>query len=105
MQGLLLIVTKTHNIETESETGDRRAGIVLTPRNKSGYENAIIIEYKVSDCMENMKNDDILGLNQINTKDCDTHMRDVPHIKTVTKLGVAFLKKIVHIEYTKDDLK
>jgi len=104
MHGFLLSASSTHDVEAERESGGGRPDKILVPKLGSGYDKAIILEYKVSDSLENQRRDARSGLDQIITRQYDTHVRNIPHLKSVIKLGIAFFKKSAQIEFREDDL-
>ncbi|WP_375327178.1 AAA family ATPase [Candidatus Tisiphia endosymbiont of Nemotelus uliginosus] len=101
MLGLINMLAPDYIIESEKETGDGRADIILVPQ-VGRAENAIIIEYKVSKSTEELESVAKSGLSQINDKRYDTKIKEHKHVKKIIKISMAFCGKEVALQYQID---
>ncbi|EER22564.1 MULTISPECIES: AAA family ATPase [spotted fever group] len=103
MLGLINMLAPDYIIDSEKETGDGRADIILLPQ-AGRAENAIIIEYKVSKTIEELESTAKTGLEQINDKRYDTKIKEQVHVKKIIKISMAFCSKEVALEYQIDNI-
>ncbi len=101
MLGLINMLSGDYIIDSEKETGDGRADIVLVPQ-AGKAENAIIIEYKVTKAAEELESTAKAGLRQINDKRYDTKIKEHKHVKKIIKISMAFCGKEVAMQYQID---
>ncbi|WP_425362809.1 AAA family ATPase [Candidatus Tisiphia endosymbiont of Hybos culiciformis] len=103
MLGLINTLSPGYIIESERETGNGRADIMLLP--KAGKQNnAIIIEYKICkspDILESVAKE---GLDQIVRKQYDAKIKEHPHVQKIIKIAMAFCGKEVALEYQIDNI-
>ncbi|WP_341793693.1 AAA family ATPase [Rickettsia endosymbiont of Ceutorhynchus obstrictus] len=103
MLGLINMLTVSHIIDSEKETGSGRADIVLIP--KAGKNNnAIIIEYKIASKEENLETIAKAGLEQINNKQYDVKIKEYTHVQKIIKIAMTFYGKEVFLQYQIDQL-
>ncbi len=98
MLGLINMLASDYIIDSEKETGDGRADIVLVPQAERA-ENAIIIEYKVAKVAEELEFVAKSGLLQINDKRYDAKIKEHKHVKKIIKISMAFCGKEVAMQY------
>ncbi len=101
MLGLINMLASDYIIDSEKETGDGRADIVLVPQAERA-ENAIIIEYKVAKVAEELEFVAKSGLLQINNKRYDAKIKEHKHVKKIIKISMAFCGKEVAMQYQID---
>ncbi len=101
MLGLINMLASDYIIDSEKETGDGRADIVLVPQAERA-ENAIIIEYKVAKVAEELEFVAKSGLLQINDKRYDAKIKEHKHVKKIIKISMAFCGKEVAMQYQID---
>ncbi|HJD59294.1 MAG TPA: ATP-binding protein [Rickettsia endosymbiont of Omalisus fontisbellaquei] len=103
MLGLINMLTASHVIDSEKETGSGRADIVLIP--KAGKNNnAIIIEYKIAKKEEDLEQVAKAGLVQINNLKYDAKIKEHSHVQKVIKIAIAFCGKEVALQYQIDSV-
>lgn len=103
MLGLINTLTPSHIIESEVESGDGRADIVLIPHNGKG-DQAIIIEYKISKKKEDLALMARTGLEQIIDKRYDLKIKQHLHVKKILKIAMAFCGKEIDLQYQIDEI-
>ncbi|MCC8484194.1 MAG: PD-(D/E)XK nuclease domain-containing protein, partial [Rickettsia endosymbiont of Labidopullus appendiculatus] len=103
MLGLINTLSPGYIIDSERETGNGRADIMLLPKT-GNQNNAIIIEYKIC------KSSDILvsvakeGLDQILRKKYEAKIKEHSHVQKIIKIAMAFCGKEVALEYQIDNI-
>ena len=98
MLGLLSILSSGYMLESERESGMGRADAVLIPKVGHG-EQALVIEYKVSQELEGLPAMAEAGLAQIASKGYGAQVRAHGHVKKLLQVCMAFCGKEVALEY------
>lgn len=94
--GLTASLKETHEIRSNTESGDGRVDLLLIPRNSTAYDLGIILEFKrqpigkTPDYYEKIATE---GLEQINTREYDASLRGLGHIQKILKLCIVFYGK------------
>ena len=98
MLGLLSILSSAYMLESERESGMGRADAVLIP--KVGYgEQALVIEYKVSQELDGLAAMAEEGLTQIASKGYASQVSSHSHVQRILEVCLAFCGKEVALEY------
>jgi hypothetical protein len=98
MLGLLSTLSSSYTIESERESGMGRPDAVLIPKLGKG-EQALIIEYKVSQEASGLAAIAQEGLDQITKKGYIAKIKEHPHVKYILKICMAFCGKEVTIAH------
>ena len=98
MLGLVSILSSDYRIESERESGIGRPDAVLIPKAGKG-DQALIIEYKVSQELDGLAATAQEGLQQIANKGYATQVRVHAHVKKLLEVCMAFCGKEVALEY------
>ena len=98
MLGLLSILSSVYMLESERESGMGRADAVLIPKVGHG-EQALVIEYKVSQELEGLPAMAEAGLAQIASKGYGAQVRAHGHVKKLLQVCMAFCGKQVALKY------
>lgn len=101
---LINTISTTHIVDSERESGNGRPDIVLIPKPERNNNLAIIIEYKISKTIENLKLDAQTALDQIQAQKYDIKLKAQPHIKQIFKIGIAFFRKNVEMVYVEEKI-
>jgi Predicted AAA-ATPase/PD-(D/E)XK nuclease superfamily len=100
MLGLLSTLSYSYTIDSERESGMGRPDAVLIPKLGKG-EQALIIEYKVSQEAEGLVAIAQAGLAQIEQKGYITKVEDHAQVKSILKVCMAFCGKEVIVVHDK----
>lgn len=98
MLGILSTLSSSYTIESERESGMGRPDAVLIPKPGKG-EQALIIEYKVSQDLAGLANIAREGLDQIEQKGYMTKVKDHARVKAILKVCMAFCGKEVMVAH------
>ena len=98
MLGLLSTLSSTYVLESERESGLGRPDAVLIPKQGKG-DQALIIEYKVSQEVEGLAAIAQAGLAQIEAQGYATKLKEHAHVKTILQVCMAFCGKEVALAY------
>ena len=98
MLGLLSTLSSTYVLESERESGLGRPDAVLIPKQGKGNQ-ALIIEYKVSQEVEGLAAVAQAGLAQIEAKGYAAKLKEHAHVKTMLEVCMAFCGKEVALAY------
>ena len=98
MLGLLSTLSSTYVIESERESGLGRPDAVLIPKVAHG-DQALVIEYKVSQDVEGLAAMAEEGLAQIASKGYGAQVRAHGHVKKLLQVCMAFCGKEVALKY------
>ena len=98
MLGLLSTLSSTYVIESERESGMGRPDAVLIPKVAHG-DQALVIEYKVSQDVEGLAALAEEGLAQIAAKGYGAQVRAHAHVKKLLEVCMAFCGKQVALAY------
>ena len=98
MLGLLSTLSSTYVLESERESGLGRPDAVLIPKQGKG-DQALIIEYKVSQEVEGLAAVAQAGLAQIEAQGYATKLKEHAHVKTILEVCMAFCGKEVALAY------
>ena len=97
---LISVLSDSHTIESEAESGAGRPDAVLIPRAGRG-ELAFVLEYKITPNAEGLKAMAEKGLAQIIEKGYSAKAKAQPHVKSVLQVSMAFCGKEVALAYEK----
>ena len=103
MLGLINTLAPSYIIESERESGNGRPDIVLIPKFGKN-DQAIIIEYKLSETTEDLVSTAKIGLNQIINKRYGTKVKEYLHVKKIINIGIAFCGKEMNMQYQVDEI-
>ncbi|WP_425362821.1 AAA family ATPase [Candidatus Tisiphia endosymbiont of Hybos culiciformis] len=103
MLGLINILTPDYIIESERETGNGRADIMLLPKVRK-QNNAIIIEYKICKSPDILESVAKAGLDQIVKKRYEAKIKEYSHVQKIIKIAMAFYGKEVALDYQIDNI-
>ena len=95
---LLSCLSDYYLIESEQESGMGRPDVVLIPR-VAHSDQAMVIEYKVSQDASDLSSQAESGLLQIESKGYGTRAKAHPHVKTLLQICLAFAGKQVAMQY------
>ena len=98
MLGLLSTLSSTYVLESERESGLGRPDAVLIPKQGKG-DQALIIEYKVSQEVEGLAAVAQAGLAQIEAQGYAAKLKEHAHVKTILEVCMAFCGKEVALAY------
>ena len=98
MMCLLCCLSCYYQIESEQESGRGRADVVLIPKT-AHRDQAIVIEYKVSQHASDLPALAEAGLRQIETKGYATRAKAHDHVKKVLQICLAFSGKDVVMKH------
>ena len=98
MLGLLSTLSSTYVLESERESGLGRPDAVLIPKQGKGNQ-ALIIEYKVSQEVEGLAAVAQAGLAQIEAQGYAAKLKEHAHVKTMLQVCMAFCGKEVALAY------
>jgi Predicted AAA-ATPase/PD-(D/E)XK nuclease superfamily len=102
--GILAPLTRGYMIESNRESGHGRFDHMLIPRENRGY-SAIIIEYKVSETIEDLLSTARTGLNQIINKNYAARIKEHQHVKNILNIAMAFCGKKIELQYQIDNIR
>ncbi|MEL6412885.1 MAG: PD-(D/E)XK nuclease domain-containing protein, partial [Bacteroidota bacterium] len=92
---LLSMLSAYYVIESEYESGEGKADVVLIPKAK-GNQNALVLEYKVCEDPEQLPATAQAGLTQILSRDYAAKVRLHEHVQKIQAVSLAFCgKKVV----------
>ena len=97
MAGLFITLQKDFAINSEVESGQGYADMLIIPR-KEHSKMAIIFEYKVASSQETLASKVQEALEQIDQKAYITRVKAWSHIEEIVKVGVAFCGKEAVVE-------
>ena len=102
MAGLFITMQKDFAINSEVESGQGYADMLIIPR-KEHSKMAIVLEYKVAGSQEALAGRVREALEQIDQKEYVTRVKLYQHIEEIVKVGVAFCGKeaVVAMKSTK----
>lgn len=92
MGGILTPLVTRYNVQSNREAGLGRFDHLLIPVWEE-YDAAFIFEYKLSKNKESMEADSAKALEQINNNHYDSGIKNHPHVRFITKIGMAFCGK------------
>ena len=95
---LLSCLSDYYLIESEQESGMGRPDVVLIPQ-VAHSDQAMVIEYKVSQDASDLSSQAESGLLQIESKGYGTRAKAHPHVKTLLQICLAFAGKQVAMQY------
>ena len=95
---LLSCLSEYYLIESDQESGKGRPDVVLIPQ-VAHSDQAMVIEYKVSQDVSSLPSLAEAGLSQIASKGYGTRAKAHPHVKTLLQLCLAFAGKQVAMKY------
>jgi hypothetical protein len=98
MLGLINTLTTDYVIDSERESGNGRPDIVMIPKSSKG-DKAMIIEYKIAKSSENLGSIAKSGLQQIIDRKYDSKIKELPHVKQILKISMAFSGKNMELQY------
>jgi hypothetical protein len=98
MNGIFLVISKTHIIENQRESGLGRTDIILKPRRKqTEYSLPIIVEVKIVLNQSELKKAAQEAVDQSIRNQYDVHLKNSDEFKEILYLGIAFYKKDVEM--------
>ncbi|MBS0185384.1 MAG: PD-(D/E)XK nuclease domain-containing protein [Proteobacteria bacterium] len=92
-------VNEDYFVEKERETGERRADLLIIPKETAPYPYAFILEYKIATKSEDLKKVAQAALHPIETKKYDSKIKMYKHVEKIIHLGLAFSEKNVEAAY------
>ena len=95
---LLSCLSEYYLIESDQESGKGRPDVVLIPQ-VAHSDQAMVIEYKVSQDVSSLPSLAEAGLSQIASKGYGARAKAHPHVKTLLHLCLAFAGKQVAMKY------
>ena len=96
---LLCCLSCYYLIESEPESGLGRPDVVLIPKAAHNKDQAMVIEYKVSQDVSDLPSQAEAGLRQIETKGYATRAKAHDHVKKVLQICLAFSGKDVVMKH------
>ena len=103
MGGLLCPMARAYMIESNKESGHGRFDHMLISRETRG-DLALILEYKVSKEKGELESLAKAGLEQINSQEYESQIKQHKHIKKIIKLSIAFSGKDLSMAYQIDEI-
>ena len=100
---LISVLSGSHSIESEAESGAGRADVLLIPRVGKGAV-AFVIEYKVIKDAAGLEDMAQKGLAQIVEKGYVAKVKAQPHVKSVLQVSMAFCGKDVVLAYKEEQV-
>ncbi|HQS84106.1 MAG: hypothetical protein B7Y25_04090 [Alphaproteobacteria bacterium 16-39-46] len=97
--GLISAVSSYYFVETEKESGLGRADLILIPKPVAKYKNALILEFKFSKTQEDLALLAKKALEQIETKNYETKVKEHDVVEKTLKVGLAFRGKDVEVAF------
>ncbi|MBS0185480.1 MAG: PD-(D/E)XK nuclease domain-containing protein, partial [Proteobacteria bacterium] len=86
-------------VEKERETGAGRADLLIIPKETAAYSIAFVLEYKIANQNENLKEVSKAALDQTEIKGYASKIRGYTNVKKIILMGLAFRGKDVEVSY------
>lgn len=110
MLGIILILKNEYEITSNNFSGKGRYDLILKPKNLEKRKEGIILELKVVNAMENLREDKIfeklenecdIALQQIEKKEYASVLKN-SGVENVLKIGIAFFGKEVAVKFDRN---
>ncbi|NWO19636.1 AAA family ATPase [Leptotrichia sp. oral taxon 223] len=110
MLGIILILKNEYEITSNNFSGKGRYDLILKPKNLEKRKEGIILELKVVNAMENLREDKIFEKLE---NECDTALQQIEEkeyasvlknsgVENVLKIGIAFFGKEVAVKFDRN---
>ena len=110
MLGIILILKNEYEITSNNFSGKGRYDLILKPKNLKKRKEGIILELKVVNAMENLREDKIFEKLE---NECDTALQQIEEkeyasvlknsgVENVLKIGIAFFGKEVAVRFDRN---
>ena len=99
MLGLIASISNKYFVETEKESGDGRADLMLIPKENAQHRNAIVIEFKSSRKEDDLQKAAASALEQIKNKNYVSKIKAHDNVSRIISVGLAFCGKDVEVAF------